>query len=196
MLVPGAPAVERADHGEGGEVDALGTQAGAADGADDVGDHVAPGRDEQQALLARLGALDDLERLEVDDRLVDRHRKLVVRVEAHGGLELLRIAQVRQLERPDDDLLVGDADADPLGEALVLAEERAERLRERVGVDDLAVANDARLERRERRGPTVMRPLTETAAAVMPLGSMSTPMKFFVRFAMGLASAIDSARRS
>jgi hypothetical protein len=150
VLVGPAGAVERADHREGREVDALGAQAGGADRGDEVGDHVAPGGDEQEPLQAGLGALDDLERLVVDDRLVDRHRQLVGRVEADGRRELLGVAQVGQLQRADDDLLVGDADADPLAEALVVAEEGAQGVAERRAVDHLAVADDAGLEGRER----------------------------------------------
>jgi hypothetical protein len=54
------------------------------------------------------------------------------------------------VEDADDDLLVGDADADALAQALVVALEGAEGTRERVRVDDLAVAQDARLERGDR----------------------------------------------
>jgi hypothetical protein len=71
-------------------------------------------------------------------------------VEPHGGRELVAVAQRRQVDDADDDLLVGDADADPLAEALVVAPEGAEGPREGVGVDDLAVAQDARLERGDR----------------------------------------------
>ena len=86
-------------------------------------DHVAAGRDEQHALARAVGRLDDVERLEVEDRLVERHRDLVLRVEAHGGVELLAVVDRRQLDDADDDLLVGDADADALVEALVVAVE-------------------------------------------------------------------------
>ena len=50
VLVVGAGAVQRADHGEGGEVDALGLQAGGAQGGEDALDHLAARRDEQHAL--------------------------------------------------------------------------------------------------------------------------------------------------
>ena len=50
VLVLGPGAVQRADHGEGGQVDALGLQAGAAQGGEDALDHVAAGGDEQHAL--------------------------------------------------------------------------------------------------------------------------------------------------
>ena len=76
------------------------------------------------ALARALGRVDDVERLEVEDRAVERHRDLVLRLEAHGRLELLAVRDRRQLEDADDDLLVGDADADALVEALVVATER------------------------------------------------------------------------
>jgi hypothetical protein len=82
-------------------------------------------------------------------RLVHRHRELVLGGEAHRRVELLGVAQVRQLHGSDDDLLVGDADADALAEALVLAEQRAQGLGQRLRVGHLAVPDDARLERRE-----------------------------------------------
>ena len=45
---------QRADHGEGGEVDALGTQAGAARGGEHPLDHVAASRHEHDALARAL----------------------------------------------------------------------------------------------------------------------------------------------
>ena len=59
-----------------------------------------------------------------------------------GGGERLRVVERRQVERAHDDALVGDAEAHALGQ-LVLGEERLERLGERDGVGDLAVAQDA-----------------------------------------------------
>ena len=81
---------ERADHGEGGEVDALGAQPGAADGEREALDHVAAGRDDDDALARALGRVDDADRVEVEDGGVDRHRQVLLGVEAHGGRELAR----------------------------------------------------------------------------------------------------------
>ena len=87
--------MQRADHGEGGEVDALGPQAGGAHRGEHAVDHVAAGGDEQDALARAALAVDDVERLEVEDRLVERHRELVLRLEAHGRVELLGVGDRR-----------------------------------------------------------------------------------------------------
>jgi hypothetical protein len=100
-------------------------------------------------LAASVGADDDLQRLEVDDRVVDRHRELVLRLETDGGLQLARVVEVGQLEGADDDLLVGYAHADALAQARVLLEEGAERVGEAVYVGHFAVADDPGLQRRE-----------------------------------------------
>ena len=163
---------------------------------DDVRDHVAAGRDEHDALARALGRLDDAERLEVEDRLVERHRDLVLR---RGSAPRPRAPSRRSScgssSGADDDLLVGDADADALAEALVLAEQGARAPRPGLDVGDLAVAHDARLERRERRCSTVMRPLTATSAAVMPLGSMSSPTRFFGALCHGPRIRQSAGRR-
>ena len=70
-------------------------------------------------------------------------------MEAHGRLDLLLVVEVGQVDDADDDLLVGQADADALAEPLVGAIERAQGLDEAVDVGDLAVADDARLERQD-----------------------------------------------
>ena len=44
----------------------------------------------------------------VEDRLVERHRDLLLGLEAHGGLELLGVVDRRQPQGPHDDPLVGD----------------------------------------------------------------------------------------
>ena len=149
-LVVGAGAVQRADRREGGEVDALGLQPGGAQRREDALDHLAACRDEQHALATARGVVDDGERLVVEHRVLERHRKLVLRLEAHGGLELLGVLEVGQVDDAHDDLLVGEADADALVQALVLAVQRPQGLGQAVDVGDLAVADDPRLERRER----------------------------------------------
>jgi hypothetical protein len=141
--------VERADHGEGAEVDALGAQAGGAHGRDDLLDHRAARRDEDDAQARALRRVDDAELLEVDDRLVEAHGQLALGLEADDRVELLGVLDGGDLERPDDDALVGDADADAAVEP-VLAEHVPQRGRERLRVGDLAVADDVGRERRRR----------------------------------------------
>ena len=191
VLVARAPApVQRADHGEGREVDALGLQACGAQGGEHALDHLAAGRHEQDALAPPGPVADDVELLVVQDRVIERHRKLVLRLEAHRRLELLGVLEVGQLDDAHDDLLIGQADANALAEALVLAIERPQRVRQALDVGDLAVADDPRLERSEGRRSTRRRPLTATEAATMPVASMSRPTRFFVRLAIGESGAL------
>ena len=141
--------MQRADGREGGEVDALGLQARGAQRGEDPLDHLAARRDEQHALPAPGGVVEDGERLVVEHRVLERHRKLVLRLEAHGGGELLGVLEVGQVDDAHDDLLVGEADADALVQALVLAVQRSQRFGQALDVGDLAVADDPGLERRE-----------------------------------------------
>ena len=76
------------------------------------------------------GRVDHAERVEVEDGVVQRHRHLVLGLEAHGGGELLAVGDRRQLERAQDRALVGDADAHALAQPAV-AEQLAQRLAER-----------------------------------------------------------------
>ena len=125
-----------------------GLQPGRLAGRHDALDHVAAGRDDQDALARAVLGLDDVERLEVQHRAVERHRDLVLGLEADRGLQLLAILQRRKLQDADDDLLVRDADANLLVEALVFPVQRAQRVGECVDVVHLAVADDAGLQRR------------------------------------------------
>ena len=98
----------------------------------------------------------------------------VLRLEADRGVELLAARERRQLDRAHDDPLVGDAEA----HALVQPCARGEALEgggQRLHVGDLAVADDARLERRDSRALIGDEPLTEASAAATALGSMSSP---------------------
>ena len=74
---------------------------------------------------------------------------MVGRAGAHGGIERLLVLDERQVERAHDDALVGDADAHA-GAEVVVGEQGAQRLAERGGVDDLAVAQDAGTQMRDR----------------------------------------------
>ena len=92
---------------------------------------------------ARAGrGVDDADRLEVHDGLVHRHRDVVRRLGLDQRGERLRVLGRHQVQRADDDALVGDADAHVLGQ-LVLGEEVLEGLGEAGHVGDLAVAEDA-----------------------------------------------------
>ena len=118
---------ERADHAEGGEVDALDLQAGALGGADETVDQLAAGGDDDHAHARAADALHQPERDVVEDRLVHRHRDVIGSLGAHGGVELLRVLERREVERAHDDALVRHAQADVLGQ-VVLGEEGLQRL--------------------------------------------------------------------
>ncbi len=79
-------------------------------------DHVALGGDEQHALAGSGGRVDDAERMEVEHRVGERHRHLVLGLEANGGRELLAVGDRRKLEHAHHRALVGDADAHARGE--------------------------------------------------------------------------------
>ena len=124
-LVVGAGAVQRADHREGGEVDALGLAGPAARSAARTRSTISRRAATSSTRWRRpVGVVDDGERLVVEHRVLERHRKLVLRLEAHGRGELLGVLEVGQVDDAHDDLLVGQADADALVEALVLAVQR------------------------------------------------------------------------
>ena len=136
---------EGADHPEGREVDADRLEPRAADRLDEGGDHVAAGGDDDDVDLRRRALLggDAADHLMLEHRLVERHRDLLLGLEADRRLELLGVLDRRQAQRADDDPLVADAEPHPLGE-LVLGEERLQRLGEGVGVGDLALVEGAR----------------------------------------------------
>ncbi len=124
-----------------------GSKAGAADRLYEGGHHVATGGDDDhvdlwsRALLGR-DAADDLM---LEHGLVERHRNLLLRLEANGRLHLLRVLDRRQPQRADDHLLVADAEPHLLGE-LVRGEEGLERVGDAVRVGDLALVEGARRE--------------------------------------------------
>ena len=112
-------------------------------GAGDLLDHLAAdGDDDDARAVLPGGGLHVAERLPVEDGLVHRHRDVVGRLHPDGGGERLLVLQRRQVERADDDPLVGDTEAHALRDA-VLVEERLQRLRQGGDVGDLAVAQDA-----------------------------------------------------
>jgi hypothetical protein len=136
----GVGAVERADQREGRKVDALGGQPCAADGADQPFDHVALSGDEDDALTGPGGRLDDAQRVEVEDGVVERHRDLVLSLEGDGGLKLLVVGDRRKLEDPQNRALVGDADPDALAEAR-RGEHLTQRVREGLLVEHFTIAH-------------------------------------------------------
>ena len=87
------------------------------------------------AVLA-LGVPDDLP---VENRLLERHRDVILSLKADRGLELVAILDRRQPHAADGDPLVRDADPDVARE-LVLGEELLEGGAERLGIGDLALA--------------------------------------------------------
>ena len=107
--------VQRADQREGGEVDALGAQAGGADGGAGGARPCRGGRRRaRRAGAGRRAGVDDAERLEVEDRGSSGIGIWSCAWKRTRGLELLAVLDGRQLDEADDDLLVGDADADAL----------------------------------------------------------------------------------
>ncbi len=87
--------------------------------------------------------------LPVEHRLFERHRDVVLGLKTHGGVELALVGDRRKLEGSHRDSLVGDPDPDAARE-LVLGEERLEGVAERLGIGDLALVEDPRVERRDR----------------------------------------------
>ena len=171
----GFVAVEGADQGEGREVDAFGGQAGAADRGEQPLDHVALRGHEHDALARAGGGVDDAERVEVEDGVVERHRHLVLRLEGDRRGELLLVGDGRQLERAQHGALVGHADAHALAEAGVV-EQLAQRLAERALVDHFAVAHRvrARAARTAARSARI-EPFTRAWTAATKPGWMSSP---------------------
>ena len=96
---------------------------------------------------------------EVEDRVVERHRHLVLGLEAHRGGEFLVVGDRRQLERAQHRALVGDADAHALAQACV-AEQLAQRLAERLLVEHLALAHRVGRQRQRAARSATIAPLT------------------------------------
>src|SRR5205085_12476070 len=83
----------------------------------------------------------------VEDGLLDRDRERLLRAEADRVPELLRVDDADDVERPNADPVARDAEPDAAPRELVLAEERLERLGERLRVAQLAGNDDAGVER-------------------------------------------------
>ena len=138
---------DRAQQRERLEVDPDDLQAGLAAGEDVAVDELAVGDDEEHApeRLAVLGhALG--EHLVVEHRLLERDRQHLLGAEADRVRELLRVVDAGDLEGADADPVVRDPEPDAALRQLVLGEERLEGERERLGVAELAVDDDAVVE--------------------------------------------------
>src|SRR5579871_2085482 len=137
-----------AEQGERLEVDPRERQAGAAASLDVALDELTVRDDEQNApqRLASVG-LPFAENAVVEHRLVERDRQRLLRAEANGVEELILVVDRGQLDAPDADSAAGDAEPDAPAREVVLLEERAQRIRERVRVAKLAVGDDPMRER-------------------------------------------------
>ena len=160
-------------------------QAGAAHGGDDALDHVAAGRDEQHALARAVGGLDALHRLPVQDRLVQRHRDDVLRLEAHRGVELLAVLDDRKIDRTHGELLVGHADANAPVQAAVVA---VQALSAAISASTSWISPSRTMpgssDTEAARSMAMRPPEMLTWVAWMPTGSMSRPTSGFFRCAM------------
>ena len=148
---PVARVVRRGDGAQQRErlqVDPDDLEPGLAAGVDVAVDELAIGDDEEHA-PERLSVLGDAlgEHLVVEDGLLERDRQHLLRPEADRIRELLRVLDPRHLEGADADPVVGDAEPDAALGQLVLGEEGLERDRQCLGVAQLAVDDDAVVER-------------------------------------------------
>ena len=122
-----------------------------ADGAQHALDHLALGGDDDHALARPVGSLEHAERVVVEHGRGERHRHLVLSLEAHRGAELLAVGDRRQLQHAQHRALVGQPDAHALAQAGIL-EKLAQRLAELALVEHLALAHDVGRQRGP-RGP-------------------------------------------
>jgi hypothetical protein len=139
---------ERAQQAERLEVDAGEPDAGGLRHLRIGLDLVAWGNHEQDApgRLARLvRAL--LEHAVVEHGLVLGDGQHLVRLEADGVVEAGLVVDAGDLERADADAVARDADADVLLRQAVLVEEQLQHVRERVPVSNLAVDDQAAVDR-------------------------------------------------
>ena len=128
--------------------------------------------------------VDDPERLEVEHRVLERHRDLVLRLEAHGRLELLGVLEGGSSTMRTTIFWLATPMRTRLSRPLLAPVERAQGVGQAVDVGDLAVADDARLERRDAACSTRSRPLTRNGGGDDAGGSMSSPTRVLVRLAM------------
>jgi hypothetical protein len=128
------------------QVDGRHLEARALRGPDRVEDRVLLRGHEQAPHHAAVVGGDLLERHEVQDCLLDRHGHEVGDLELQASLQLVG-REPGEIDQADDDLLVGDAEHDVLLGELRLRPQGLDRVADGVGIDDLAVAYDARGQR-------------------------------------------------
>src|SRR5262249_47760427 len=88
-----------------------------------------------------------LEHSVVEHGVADRDRQYLVGLEAHRVVEAGLVFDAADFERAHTDAVGRDADANVPRGQLLLGEERLQGSRERLGVTNLAVEHDSRLER-------------------------------------------------
>ena len=132
---------EAADQRERDQVDRLDSETGALDRVDQAGDRRGMRRSEQHLhdRLAGLG-LDRPEDREVDDGLVERDRDELLGLEPQRTRELLA-GHHRHLDLADDQPWARDPDAHAGAAEAELGAKPRDRLADRGGVDDLALAH-------------------------------------------------------
>ena len=128
--------VQRPHDRECGKIDDLRIEAGLARGRQKVVDRLAARCDHQHSHARALSVVEALEHAVIEHGLLERHRQLLLRLEANGGVELLLALDVGQLDDAYDDLLAGDAETHDLRQAVV-TEEGPQLLGETVHVGDL-----------------------------------------------------------
>src|SRR3954452_23427901 len=138
---------ERAQERERLEVDPRQPHAGLLAGRDVTVDQLAIGDHEQDPANLVAVVVEPLaEDVVIEYRLLDRNRERLLGAEADGVFELLRVVDAGDLEDPDADAVVRDAQAHALARKLVLAEERLQGLGEELGLTQLAADDDAPVE--------------------------------------------------
>src|SRR5450759_1157672 len=134
---------KRPDHREGLELDRLGHEARAGASVHEGGDHLAVSGGEEHRLHPLLFAGHVLvDHLVVHDGVVYRDRDELLHLVVDRVLELF-LRHVRQVHRPDDNLLVGNAEDHPALADAVLLPEFLEIGGDRLGAVDLAVPDGA-----------------------------------------------------
>ena len=139
---------ERAEQGEGLEVDPDQLQPRLAAGGDVPLDELLV-RDDEEHTADAVSVLPEavIEDAVVEHRLVERDRKRLLRPEANRVGELLRVGDPGDLEGADADPIVGDPEAHAVSGQLVLAEEGLQGRGELLGLTQLSADDDAPLER-------------------------------------------------
>src|SRR3954469_6639575 len=109
-------------------------------------------RDDEQDAPQELAALSLplAEHGVVEQRLVERDRERLLGAEANGVEELALVIDCRELDAPHADAAARDTESHTAARQVVVVEELAQRIRESLGVAELAAADDAARERHAR----------------------------------------------